>query len=238
VSAFDREGFIVKQVGRAGVVKLVVASLSALVLLGSLSGCAILRTLSYSNDRPKIGHKTTAKVTVTPTPTTSIVRPDRLFGRGGGSATTERPFFGLFTESSVPLQLRPGVWDPKGVLNDGKRKLVADPQLADQLTNSDSCQQLLGGGARTAGRGSGPPFKLVRTKATVTISNNETRKIVPVSLPIKVPGSTPNDTVGELMVFISGSWVDDGDNTPEDPSASGDEIECSGIMSSTLFPRP
>jgi hypothetical protein len=103
-------------------------------------------------------------------------------------------------------------FDPGNVLN-AKGKMVSDNDVAD-FADSD-CGPVSGGST-------------YRTKTPVKTSPVD--RVFQATFKVKMAGEG-----GGFGGFVSsGQWFDDGDGLAEDPSASGDTYECSGVASTVV----
>jgi hypothetical protein len=185
--------------------KAVGAGILAVGLAFVLSGCFVMRTLTYTKDTVQAGEKTTAKISVIGTGS------DMLAARGVGD---EHPFFFLASQAGSVLT-NGGTFDTKGRF-DGPVALKKDNVLRDNAT--EACESTTPAAAR---RGP-PPFIYTAVTTEDPFDATNERKFIDAKVPIRAADA---NTVDAMAIFM-GTWVDDGDGEPEPQEASDDEYGC------------
>jgi hypothetical protein len=180
----------------------------ALLATQLLSGCYLLRELDWSQDKVDGGESSTASI-----------------GTVGTNATEKGRVFVLGFFETEGFKLTGAKWDTGEVLG-GTKDLVRDDALLELAGQDESCF----GGVPIRG-GAGPSTRLFRTNGLV----KETSKFVDASLKAKAPPGN----AGDAMVGIAamGLWIDDGDDVPEDPDSSDDEISCTGSSTTAVLKK-
>jgi len=190
--------------------KAIAAGTLAVGLAVVLSGCFVMRTLTYKDDTFKAGEKGIAKITVAGD-TTDVMR---------GPPPAEYPFFLLVTEGGSTLA-NGGKFDTEGVF-DGPVPLVKDATIAEFA--ADPCEETV----PVARRGILDDQTAVVTEDPFVASNP--RKFMDVKLQIRATETGNADGLGIFM----GSWVDDGDGVPEDEDATDDRYACQPPYASVI----
>lgn len=166
-----------------------------------MSGCFVMQTLNYTDNKPKAGKKTTAKITVL-----GETDSDMRSGSALRGDLVEYPFFLVLAEGAVAKK---GVFDAKGVF-DGPVDLVINDDLIDPALSE--CD------VPVPRRGLTP--RVVATEDPFVATTE--RKYMLAEVPLK----TDETAIGVVVSFNMGTWIDDGDGVPEDPGATDDEFEC------------
>lgn len=192
-------------------------AIGALVAAQLLSGCYILREISWNKDKVNDGDKTTATIGLQPT--------GGSFGRvaARGNGTEGRFFLFAINENSEGVDLRRPTFDSGDVTNQ-KEKLTRDNALRD-LAADGGCPIPIA----FARQGPFSGGKVWRTDDDVSSATN---KFVDAKLKAKVAQDAPDG--GFFGLIASGIWVDDGDGVPEDPDSTDDEIDCTGFTTTTF----
>jgi len=195
--------------------KKLLAVVIALVAAQAFSGCYVLRELSWGTDNIKPGNTSTATIGLQGSEDTVRAR--------GLTASDGRFFLTLIGEGGEGLTLKRPKFDSNDQLGE-KQKLIKDDELFDVAFNGDtSCSNLL-----PFRRQGSPPGILWRTEADVVPSG----KFIQSKMKAKVASDAPGG--GFFGIVLSGQWIDDGDDVPEDPGVSDDQIDCSGFTTTTL----
>lgn len=195
-----------------------------MILSTLLSGCFIMRTLTYTEDKVEPGEKSTAKVTVngeTGEMMKSVATFDDSVQAKGDD--DEFPFFFLEANDDATKLTNGGKFDTGGVFA-GPKALKVNATLVEVA--AEECSLLI------AKAKQGPPEparSAVATEQPFDASNS--RKIIEAKVPIK---SNPNAVGGVGYGLSMGTWFDDGDGNPEDPDTTDDEYECQPPYISTL----
>ena len=196
--------------------KKLLAVVIALVASQAFSGCYVLRELNWGTDNVKPGDTSTATIGLQGS-------KDTVMARGATSTSAGRFFFAVIGEGGEGLTLKRPKFDSNDQLGE-KQKLVKDDDLFDVAFNSNnSCTAFL-----PFRRQGSPPGVLWRSEDDVKASN----KFIQSKMKAKVANDAPGG--GFFGVVMSGYWIDDGDDVPEDPDTSDDEINCSGFTTTTL----
>ena len=185
----------------------------ALVAAQLLSGCYVLRELSWDKDKVPAGEKSTATLGLHGTGSTVMAR--------GGSSDEGRFFLVVTGGGSEDLTLRRPALDSKEQRSKGEVfRISAIPNLLDQGSCAAPPRPF---------RQGGPPGLLWRTEDDA----EETSKIIEAKLKAKAATDAEEGGFGGLI--LSGYWIDDGDDVVEDPASSDDDIGCVGVMTTTLL---
>lgn len=194
--------------------KKLLVCVGALVAAQLLSGCYVLRELSWDKDKVPAGEKSTATLGLQGTGSTVMAR--------GGSSDEGRFFLVVTGESSGDLTFKRPTFDSKDQTGQ-KEKLVEDQDLLNLAFDQGSCASAV------PFRQGGPPGLLWRTEGDA----EETSKIIEAKLKAKAATDAEEGGFGGLI--LSGYWIDDGDDVVEDPASSDDDIGCVGVMTTTLL---
>ncbi len=195
--------------------KKLLAVVIALVAAQAFSGCYVLRELSWGTDNIKPGNTSTATIGLQGSEDTVRAR--------GLTASDGRFFLTVIGEGSEGLTFKRPKFDSKDQLGE-KQKLIRDDDLFDAaFSGGTSCSEFF-----PFRRQGGPPGLLWRTEEDVRPSS----KFIQSKMNAKVENGAPGG--GFFGVIMSGQWIDDGDDVPEDPGSSDDEITCVGFTTTTL----
>ncbi len=180
-----------------------------------MSGCFVMQTLNYTDDKPKAGKTTTAKITVLGE-TDSDMRMGTVY-RGDGD---EYPFFLVVAEGAVAKK---GEFDVKGVF-DGPVDLVVDDDMIDPALST--CDVPL-------------PRRGITPRVVVTEDPFEAtteRKYMLAEVPLK----TDKTASGAGVSYNMGTWIDDGDGVqriPGQPTTSSSVSRHTRASSRRRAPR-
>jgi hypothetical protein len=182
--------------------KAVMVGVGALVASMVFSGCFVMRTLTYTDDKVDPGQKTDALITLNGQVETEGV---------------ERPFFLLLPEGPLRM-VKGGRFDTKGAFA-GPVSLKPDADLAEVAFEECGIAVL------RARQGMGPSLPQTAVRTNAPFDADKPRKIIKAKVPLKV-GQDAEGQGGIGFGLITGSWFDDGDRVPEDPEASDDAYVC------------
>jgi hypothetical protein len=186
-----------------------------LVVVGALgasllfSGCFVMRTMTFTDDKVQAGKKTTAKISVAG----NTEEVEKMLGGGGSS---ERPFFMMISAEGSKIA-KGGKFDTKGVF-DGPVRLVKNAGLLGIA--EEACATATPVSATSSKRGITETVSAVTTRNPFVATNE--RKFMDVRLPILATKTFNADGFGIFM----GTWADDGDGVAEDPEVSDDSYDC------------
>jgi hypothetical protein len=187
--------------------KKVLLVVGTLVAATALSGCWAMREAYWTKDKLDPREKTTLRVGLIPSD-----GPDEGY------------FFLALLLKHSGLTFGPAKFDATGELGRPK-KMVRDPELAQAIDDFDVCDS---GPIQLPGS----PNMLFRTRGTVS---SDTRKFIDATLRARARGGRQGGGAGGFVV--TGQWLDDGDGVPEDPLASDDAMECSGLANTVVIKR-
>jgi hypothetical protein len=180
---------------------------AALVATTALSGCWALRESYWTKDKVKPGGGTTLKLGLFPT----------------GDQEPAHFFFG-FLYKGAGMQFGPAKFDATKQLGRTKR-MVRDGALADAFVDYGICDELVPGLPV-------PPQVMFRTRNAV---GSNTNKFIEATLRGRV--SRGQADAGAAGIVVAGAWLDDGDTVPEDPVATDDAYECTGVATTAVVKR-
>lgn len=186
----------------------------ALVAAQVFSGCYLLRELSWDTDKVKPGDKTTATIGLQGSGSTMMAR--------GATEQEGRFFLVVLAESSEGIAIKRPTFDSNDQLG-AKEKLIRDDALLEFAFDQPPCDGLIP--FRRQGTGPGGAW---RTESTVP----NTEKFIQAKLKAAVADDAPGGGIFGLVA--SGEWIDDGDDIPEDPGSSEDEITCTGFTTTSF----
>ena len=193
------------------------------------SGCFLMRTLTYTDDKVEPGDKTTAKVSVNGD--TGAMKNVFKFGdavQAKGGSDGEIPFFLMEAEDDATKLTNGGKFDTGGKFA-GPKDLKTNPALA--ALAADDCSFAL-----AAGKQGPPPPSTTAVATEQPFDANNAQKIIEAKIPIK---PNPNVLGGVAFGLTMGTWFDDGDEVPEDPGSTDDEYECQPpYISTVVFKGP
>lgn len=193
-----------------------VVAVGALGMSLLFSGCFVMRTMTFTDDKVQAGKKTIAKISVAGnTETVEMLR---------GGSLPEYPFFGMLSAEGSKIA-KGGRFDTKGVF-DGPVRLVKDAGLA--TVAEEACETFVPLPVAAKRGISEPELSAARTRNPFVATNE--RKFMDVRLPIRATKAFNSDGFAIFM----GTWADDGDGVPEDPEASDDAFDCQPPYTSVL----
>jgi hypothetical protein len=184
---------------------LLVAALGVLVF--SMSGCFVMRTLTFNKNRVDPGGVFKMQIGVA----------------GQTESSNEYPFF-LFLGEAGSLPTNGAKLDTKGKSGGP----VAMKHTADSdalaVAAQDVCQ------FPTSGKG---PFSITGDNVIVTKDPFESQKPgMKANVPVRLQ---PANNEGEGFAIWMGTWMDDGDGTPEDPAGPDDDYFCQPSYTSFIL---
>ena len=190
----------------------------ALVAAQVFSGCYVLRELNWDKDKIDPGEKSTATIGLQGAGNTTTAAIAR-----GATGDAGRFFLAVVGEGSGGFDISRPTFDSKDQLG-AKEKLTRDDELLDLAFDDGPCSGLLPF-RRQQGA---PPGRAWRTQDDVESTN----KFIESKMRAKVADDAPGG--GFFGFVVSGQWIDDGDDVPEDPDTSDDEISCTGFTTTTF----
>jgi hypothetical protein len=195
---------------RQRTLKLLVAAGLALGLAASMSGCFLMRTLSFTKDAVQVGHRTT--VVLSSAPASGKDTPFYLFDTDSAAKAGQ-----LSKGLPSPLKLTGGKFDTQGIFPGTPVKLTKDQDLMAVVAANSECQQDFMGGVSD---------QAVAFRTRHPVNADAKHKNVTTHLSVKALQGAHGV---EAFVLGDGTWSDDGDGIPEDS-----EVFCQNRMFTTV----